>query len=279
MARDYPAELREIEKQRIAINEATRTEGQTERDRLEAAIRENPEHEAIYREEIAGSKAREEDFVNANDKLAANKVSQVEADQRAEQESAKEVALVPPPPPPDAAPAVTSQTYEASAQWNQPGPYQVDVQLPPAVGDRGPEPVEQVATEAVTYAQDQRGELFSQAAGATQYVAESGDFVTGVALGAAVAVGAAVQGAKNVLEERENRIDAAVNAPPSPELAAENQLRGEIEAADRAKPAAQSAASELEIKAPPPPPPPQPTVEEQNKIMEEYRTAPPTASV
>jgi hypothetical protein len=97
VARDYQAELREIEKQRIASNEAARAESQAERDRLEGAIREYPEHAALYKEAIDASRATEESYVNANDKLAANKVSQVESDQKAESESVKEAAAAPPP--------------------------------------------------------------------------------------------------------------------------------------------------------------------------------------
>jgi hypothetical protein len=102
MARDYLAELLEIEKQRQANNEATRTEERTQRNRLEDAIKEFPEHEPVYRDEIGASRQREEDMVAANDKTAAAKAADVEAAQKAEeaQKSEPAVQLVEPPPPP-----------------------------------------------------------------------------------------------------------------------------------------------------------------------------------
>jgi hypothetical protein len=101
MARDYEGELIEIEKRRQANNEATRTEGRTERNRLEDAIKQNPEYENLYKDEIASSQKREEDFVASNDKVAAAQAADVEAAQKAAAQAAVDAPpeLVPPPPP------------------------------------------------------------------------------------------------------------------------------------------------------------------------------------
>jgi hypothetical protein len=87
-------------------------------------------------------------------------------------------------------------------------------------------------------------------------------------VGAAVLGGFAAQQVQSFIKGDEKAVDAAVNAPQRPELAAQNQATAEIEAADRAKPAAAQNTQQSEPK-------PQPSVEQQNTVMEEFRTAPP----
>jgi hypothetical protein len=116
MARDYDGELTELEKQRKANNDKIHEDGLSERNRLEGAIKDYPEHESLYREEINSSQKREDDLIASNNKTSFAKADEIRADEFKEKhEAALDIVD-----PPAGGSVNTSQTYTASATLGDP---------------------------------------------------------------------------------------------------------------------------------------------------------------